>query len=79
LTDIQPIGSVLSTTTATVVLVNLENVNGQHTIVCRQLKTPQGFLSGIGRRMSSILWGGVSTTASSEAVNFLIYFGNPSM
>ena len=29
LTDLQPVGSILTTTTATVVLVHLENVNGQ--------------------------------------------------
>lgn len=67
LTDLQPIGSILSTTTATVVLVHLENVAGQHTIICRLLKSPQGILGGIGRRMSSLLWGGIASATSSEA------------
>jgi nuclear pore complex protein Nup133 len=33
LTDLQPVGSILTTTTATVVLVHLENVAGQVSIV----------------------------------------------
>ena len=40
----------------------------QHSIACRQLKAPQGILGGIGRRMSSLLWGGMNSAATSEAV-----------
>ena len=44
----------------------------QHTICCRQLKAPQGLLGGIGRRVSSLLWGGMTTPTSSEAVSSLV-------
>jgi hypothetical protein len=43
--------------------------NFQHSIACRQLKAPQGLLGGIGRRMSSLLWGGISTSTTIESVS----------
>lgn len=67
LTDLQPLGSVLATTTSTIVLVHVLNVGGQHKIVCRQLKPPHGLLGGIGRRVSSLFWGGMPATG--EAVS----------
>lgn len=55
LTDIQPVGSVLATTTANVGLIFTRE---QTTSVSyRVLKLPQGLLGGIGRKMSSLLWG----------------------
>ena len=41
----------------------------QHSIGCRMLKAPQGLLGGIGRRMSSLLWGGIASSTSPEAVS----------
>lgn len=66
LTDLQPLGSILTTTTATVVLIYQENSCGQHSIASRLLKPPQGLLGGIGRRVSSLLWGSMAT-GNSEA------------
>ena len=71
LCDIQPLGSILTTTTSTVVLVYHGENGGHHGIACRTLKPPQGLLGGIGRRVSSFIWGGTpSGTTGSEAVSF---------
>ena len=72
LTDVQPVGSVLATTTSTIVLVQRPESSaampgGQHALTCRLLKPPQGILVGIGRRMSSLLWSGISTAAGAES------------
>lgn len=66
LCNVQPLGSILSTTTSTVVLIHHGSSSGQHAVACRILKPPQGLLGGIGRRVSSLLWGGMAT--GSEAV-----------
>ncbi|XP_059094944.1 nuclear pore complex protein Nup133-like [Tigriopus californicus] len=71
LTDLQPLGSVLATTTSTIVLVHVLNVGGQHKIVCRQLKPPHGLLGGIGRRVSSLFWGGMPATGEAKLVRVL--------
>ena len=52
-TDIHPVGSLLATTTATLVLIH----HTQHGLECRRLAAPSGLLGGLGRRMSSLLWG----------------------
>ena len=71
LTDVQPVGSVLATTTSTIVLVQRPESSaampgGQHALTCRLLKPPQGILGGIGRRVS-LLWSGISTVAGTES------------
>ena len=66
LTDIQPVGSVLATTTSTVSLIFPTGIN---TVGCRMLKTPQGLLGGIGRRVSSMFWGSMNN--GTEAVRNL--------
>ena len=75
LTDIQPVGSVLATTTATVVLVQRPETaaanGGSHVLTCRLLKAPQGILGGIGRRVSSLLWGGISSGNGPDAVSHM--------
>ena len=65
LCNVQPLGSILSTTTSTVVLIYHGSATGQHAIACRILKPPQGLLGGIGRRVSSLLWGGIPTGTES--------------
>ena len=67
LCNVQPLGSILSTTTSTIVLIYHGSSTGQHAIGCRILKPPQGLLGGIGRRVSSLLWGGMAASGSSEA------------
>jgi len=71
LCNVQPLGSILSTTTSTVVLIYHGSATGQHAIACRILKPPQGLLGGIGRRVSSLLWGGIPTGTESKLVQVL--------
>ena len=52
-TDIQPVGVLVSTTTASLVIIHQ---TGQG-IACRRLAAPAGLLGGLGRRVSSLLWG----------------------
>jgi len=66
LTDCQPVGSVLATTTSTVGLVYLTSGAGGGGVSCRMLKIPQGLLGGISRRMSNLFWGNVAS--GTEAV-----------
>ncbi|XP_069672597.1 nuclear pore complex protein Nup133 isoform X3 [Periplaneta americana] len=66
LTNIAPIGCILATTTSTIVLVQPQITGGRHSISCRTLKTPQGWLGGIGRRMSSLIFGGLPTSQVME-------------
>ena len=61
-TDIHPVGSLLSTTTATLVLIH----HTQHGIACRRLAAPSGLLGGIGRRMSSLLFGSLPAGGQGE-------------
>ena len=53
LTEVQGVGCLLATTTATLLLIHH---TGQ-SIACRRLALPTGLLGGIGRRVSSLLWG----------------------
>ncbi|XP_046402089.1 nuclear pore complex protein Nup133 [Ischnura elegans] len=62
LTYLGPHGCLLATTTSTIVLVVPQMIDGRHSIFCRALKTPQGWLGGISRRFSSLIFG--SMTAS---------------
>eukprot|EP00095_Tigriopus_kingsejongensis_P004237 maker-scaffold711_size108467-snap-gene-0.25 protein:Tk04237 transcript:maker-scaffold711_size108467-snap-gene-0.25-mRNA-1 annotation:"hypothetical protein LOTGIDRAFT_233315" len=66
LTDVQPLGSVLATTTSTIVLVHVVHSGGPHRIACRQLKPPHGLLGGLGRRVSSLFWGGMPVTGEAK-------------
>ena len=69
LTNIAPIGCVLATTTSTILLVQPHITGGRHSIVCHTLKTPQGWLGGIGRRVSSLIFGGLPTAQVMETVS----------
>nr|CAD7433875.1 unnamed protein product [Timema monikensis] len=66
LTDIAPHGCVLATTTSTLVLVNPQVSAGRHSVTCRTLKAPQGWLGGLGRRMSSLIFGALPTSQVTE-------------
>ena len=82
LTDVQPVGSVLATTTASVLLIQRPDAmsgsvnsgtGGHHLgstgLTSRLLKPPQGLLGGIGRRVSSLLWGSGMAPAEEDAVS----------
>lgn len=72
LTDIAPLGCILATTTSTIVLVQPQITGGRHSVACRMLKTPQGWLGGIGRRMSSLIFGGLPTSQVMETVGIFL-------
>jgi len=61
-TDIHPVGTLLATTTATLVLIHH---TGQ-SLACRRLAAPSGLLGGIGRRVSSLLWGAMPAGGAGE-------------
>ena len=70
LVDIQPAGCILGTTTSSLVHISFETVQaelGHLPITCRTLKAPQGFLSGIGRKVSSFIFGSLPTTHQSDS------------
>jgi len=95
LTDVQPVGSVLATTTASVVLiqrpdslsgsgeggVGVVGMGGHHLgstgLTCRLLKPPQGILGGIGRRVSTLLWGSGVTAADEDSKRLVQVLGGP--
>ncbi|XP_054152928.1 nuclear pore complex protein Nup133-like [Oppia nitens] len=66
LTDIEPYGYILGTTTSSLVHITVNVIDGQNTINCRLLKVPQGVLAGFGRKVSSLLFGSMPATLSSE-------------
>ena len=66
LTDIEPLGCILGTTTSSLVHITINNIEGQNAILCRTLKVPQGVLAGFGRKMTSLLFGSMPATQSAE-------------
>lgn len=68
LTDISPIGCILATTTATIVLVQPQLSMGRHSITCKPLKLPQGWLGGISRLIPSIIFGSLQSSHIMETV-----------
>lgn len=68
LTDVEGLGCILATTTCTTVLVQPEIIGGRHILQCKHLKTPSGWLGGISKRMSSLIFGPISNEHSSETV-----------
>uniref|UniRef100_T1J954 Nucleoporin Nup133/Nup155-like C-terminal domain-containing protein n=1 Tax=Strigamia maritima TaxID=126957 RepID=T1J954_STRMM len=73
LTDCQPLGCILATTTSTLVMVSTAAVNGQISINCRQLKVPQGVLTGIGWRMTSFIFGSMpNQSAESKLIKVVV-------
>lgn len=76
LTNVEGLGCILATTTCTVVLVQPQMNGGRHSLNCKPLKTPSGWLGGISRRMSSLIFGPISSEQSSETVSNIIYLWN---
>ncbi|KAJ8925587.1 hypothetical protein NQ315_009427 [Exocentrus adspersus] len=66
LTDVEGLGCILATTTCTTVLVQPLINAGRHVLQCKPLKTPSGWLGGISKRMSSLIFGPISSEHSSE-------------
>lgn len=64
-----PLGALLVTTTATLVLVTPHFAAARHTLLCRTIKTPHGWLGGISRRMSSLIFGSIPATQIMETVS----------
>lgn len=54
-----PLGYLVATTTASVLLLTPRLAEGRPTIHCRSFKAPQGLLGSIGRRMSSLIFGAI--------------------
>ncbi|KAL2713004.1 nuclear pore complex protein Nup133 [Vespula squamosa] len=66
LTYISGHGCILATTTCTVALLQPQFVSGKNSIVCRVLRTSQGWLGGIGRRMTSLIFGAIPQSPVAE-------------
>lgn len=54
--NLSPFGCLLATTTSSLVMIT--PVPGQNTVSCHPLKATTGMFAGIGRRMSSLIFGG---------------------
>lgn len=74
LTDVSPLGCILATTTATIVIVQPQIINTRHVVMCRTLKLPQGWLGGISRRMSSLIFGSLQSSQVMETVSYILKF-----
>ncbi|XP_054273353.1 nuclear pore complex protein Nup133 [Macrosteles quadrilineatus] len=61
-----PLGALLVTTTATLVLVTPTFAAARHSLVCRPVKMPHGWLGGISRKMSSFIFGSLPATQIME-------------
>lgn len=59
-------GCILATTTCTVALLQPQFNNGKNTILCQVLRTSQGWLGGIGRRMTSLIFGAIPQSPVAE-------------
>ncbi|XP_054719956.1 nuclear pore complex protein Nup133-like [Uloborus diversus] len=64
LVSVFPLGCILSTTTSTLVLITSSSGEGQPNLICRPLTLPLSVLAGIGRRVSSFIFGVVPTQTS---------------
>lgn len=67
LTSVASLGCILATTTSTIVRLQPEVSNGRHCVSSTTLKPPQSLLGGIGRRMSSLIFGSLPTAGAAEA------------
>lgn len=82
LVNIDPLGCILGTTTNSLVHICFDAnqpEQNQSLIVCRNLKAPQGILSGIGRRVSSFIFGSLPTAHSSESKQLVCIVRNNSI
>lgn len=64
---ISQIGFIVATTTASISLIETSNIGGRHSISCRPLSEPSGWLGGISRRFSSMLFGGIHTSQNTDS------------
>lgn len=65
------LGCILATTTCTVVLVQPRLTSGgRHILNCHTLRTPQGWLGAISKRMSSLIFGSMVSDHSNETVGY---------
>ena len=74
LTYISGHGCILATTTCTVALLQPQNTGGKGNISCRVLRTSKGWLGGIGRRMSSLIFGAIPQSPVQETVRLDLLF-----
>lgn len=75
LTSIDSFGCILATTTCTIAVVQPQLSGGRHSLFCKILKIPSGWLGGIGRKVSfihSFIFGPITSEHSSETVGYLI-------
>ncbi|PVD32345.1 hypothetical protein C0Q70_07778 [Pomacea canaliculata] len=68
--NFQPFGCLLATTTSSLLL--LMPSFGQNAITCSALKTSQGMFSGIGRRMSSFIFGASPAQTSGAPLQAIV-------
>ncbi|KAG5890186.1 hypothetical protein JTB14_010650 [Gonioctena quinquepunctata] len=66
LTNVEGLGCILATTTCSVVLVQPQVNSGRHNLHCKPLRTPSGWLGGISKRMSSLIFGPNTNEQSTE-------------
>lgn len=59
-------GCILATTTCTVALLQPQYSNGKNNITCQVLRTSQGWFGGIGRRMTSLIFGAIPQSPVAE-------------
>lgn len=59
-------GCILATTTCTVALLQPQFNNGKNNITCQVLRTSPGWFGGIGRRMTSLIFGAIPQSPVAE-------------
>ncbi|CAL1299188.1 unnamed protein product [Larinioides sclopetarius] len=70
LSSIYPLGCVLATTSSSLIIITPTIGDGQPNVICRTLTLPQGMLAGIGRRVSSFIFGVIpSQTSETKQLN----------
>ncbi|KAF5282596.1 hypothetical protein FQA39_LY05003 [Lamprigera yunnana] len=66
LTDVGELGCILATTTCSIVWVQPNLSGGRPGLLCHNLRAPTGWFGGISKRMSSFIFGPMSTEQSAE-------------
>lgn len=66
LTEVDGLGCILATTTCSIVLIQPQLSGGRNALNCRPLKAPTGWLGGISKKMSSFIFGPISSEQSAE-------------
>ncbi|KAF8793423.1 Nuclear pore complex protein Nup133 like protein [Argiope bruennichi] len=70
LSSIYPLGCVLATTSSSLIIITPTIGDGQPNVICRTLTLPQGVLAGIGRKVSSFIFGVIpSQTSETKQLN----------